>query len=125
MVHAVAGYGNIMNRVIESSAGPVPEVGMGATMVLWSDRYAGTITKVYTNRAGEVTAFDYQEDTATRTDKNGMSETQHYEYAPNPEGRTAKVSRRKNGLWVKVGESARSGLRFAVGRRERYHDFGF
>ena len=48
-----------------------------------------------------------QRDNAKRTDKNGMSETQQYEYTANPEARKVTVTLRKNGRWVTQGESAK------------------
>ena len=39
-------YGSIQNRMNENSVQKVPEVGMGATMTMYTDRYACTILEV-------------------------------------------------------------------------------
>ena len=39
-------HGNIINRVQEHSLSPEPRVGMGATIYMWSDRLAATITAI-------------------------------------------------------------------------------
>jgi len=38
--------GNAINHVYSSLKTPEPEVGMGATILCWSDRHAATIVKV-------------------------------------------------------------------------------
>lgn len=115
---------------------PEPEVGMGATILMWTDRHAATVAEiVYRSYATLVIAV--QEDTARRTDTNGMSECQSYSYEPNPRGRIHYFRRRKNGTWQEVTrdrmtpgrvrylvvEGGGSGLR--LGERSEYHDFSF
>ena len=39
-------YGSLNNRLLEYENQIVPEVGMGATELMWSDRYPYTIIKV-------------------------------------------------------------------------------
>jgi len=53
---------------------PEPTVGMGVTMLSWSDRHAGTIVEV--NMKKRYIAIT--EDDATRIDNNGISEGQQY-----------------------------------------------
>lgn len=73
-------YGNLINRVMENTTSNKPTVGMGATILGYSDRHAATVVSV--SKDGK--SVDIQRDTATRTDKNGMSECQDYEYSPTP-----------------------------------------
>lgn len=98
---------------------PAPQVGMGATVLLWTDRHAATIVSVEKNgkRIGIV------EDEATRIDKNGMSESQEYSYAPG-KGGVQYFTLRKNGAYVREGDSIK-GTRIAIGARRHYHDFSF
>lgn len=112
-------YGNIMNRIAETIPPSTPTVGMGATILMWSDRYPATIVAVKDKQ------ITLQEDTATRTDKNGMSESQQYEFKPNPDGRIFNATLRKNGTYVLEGGSMRSGTIIRIGRRDRYYDFSF
>lgn len=105
----------IWNHVdlVEQHATPV--VGMGATVLSYTDRNAYTIVAV-PSRCRMI----LQRDTATRTDDNGMSESQTYEFSRNPEAPTI-VCRfgRKNG-W-----RTPDGRKVLVGVREQYRDFSF
>jgi hypothetical protein len=73
-------YGSLVNRLMEASARPEPEVGMGATVCMWSDRHGVTITEVLRYKtgpkAGQVKGVKTRACKATRTDNNGMSESQ-------------------------------------------------
>lgn len=113
-------FGNLMNRMEETVGSPTPEVGMGATILMFSDTYACTVIKIHSPKRVTV-----QEDTAIRTDKNGMSESQDYTFTPNPEGPTYVVTLRKNGQWIIEGQSMKQGTVVRLGGRRRYFDFGF
>jgi hypothetical protein len=114
--------GSLVNHVYSRAVQPTPAVGMGATILAWSDRYAGTIIAVHPDGS-----FDVQEDKATRTDANGMSESQTYAYEPNPAGRVHKFRVVKRGK--AKGELREAGKRggygVMVGVRRKYHDFSF
>jgi hypothetical protein len=106
---------------VESNSGyyPVvkkPEVGMPVTVLMWTDRYPGTIIKV--SPSGRTIQF--QEDYAAHIDKNGQSENQHYEYTRNPNAsvKTARFGKRG---WRVTGMG--SGL--FIGKREKYQDPNF
>lgn len=119
-----SGINHIYSRMTKGA--PEPEVGMGATLLRWTDRQAATIILVH-DRIVKV-----QHDTATRTDDLGMSDCQSYEYAPNPDGCVETFRRDGSGgydpvrfnyqtkRWNKTG---RGGL--IVGKRDQYHDFSF
>ena len=94
-----------------------PEIGMGATLLGYTDRFPYTVIEVSKNGK----RCKVQEDSAVRLDDNGVSESQHYDYIPNPEGEIIAISRRKNGAWIEVG----GGARFHVGSRRKYHDYSF
>ena len=96
-----------------------PEVGMGATIFLWSDRHACTIIDVKPKR------IVVQRDESIRIDKNGMSEIQEYEYKPDPSGYISEFSLRKNGTWVQVGHSYKDGTKLGIGFRREYYDYTF
>lgn len=103
---------------------PTPVVGMGATILMWSDRHAATIRLIdhfkTGARAGQVKAVWVTEDQAIRIDNNGMSENQTYEYLPQADGPYKKFTLRKNGRFVDSG-----GTTLAVGYRNEYHDYSF
>lgn len=105
--------GSLVNHVIASQQQPTPEVGMGATICLWSDRHACTIVKVTPSQV------HVQADKATRTDKNGMSESQEYSYERQPSAPVEIFRKTKRGYRNKGGSY------LSIGVRREYYDFSF
>ncbi len=92
-----------------------PEVGMGCTIQMYSDRHAATIVRV--SSSGKTVWV--QQDIATRTDDNGMSESQQYTYAPNPSAAVQRFYFNKDGQW-------KGDIGFLnIGIRNEYHDYSF
>ncbi len=117
-------YGNLMNRIEEHAVAALPAVGDGATIYHYTDRTAGTVTAVTVNKRSGAATITVTEDTATRTDNYGMSETQSYAYTPNPDGRVFTVRRvtlKAGKVWRVKGSG--DGVRF--GHRSAYHDYSF
>jgi hypothetical protein len=112
--------GSLVNHIMGGSQ-PTPEVGMGATMLGWTDRSPATIIAV--SASGK--RVTVREDKATRTDSNGMSDAQSYTYEPDDNGVERAYTLRKNGRWVQVGQSAKGGARLSIGSRSKYHDYSF
>lgn len=54
-----------------------------------------------------------------------MSESQDYCYEQNPNAKRETYTLRKNGAWVKEGESMKNGSRLRIGERLEYFDFSF
>lgn len=108
---------NVISMIMEGS-NLKPEIGMGCTLLYFTDRYAATIINV--SKSGK--AVTVQEDKAIRTDKNGMSDSQSYRYERNPKGRTYSFSLRKDGTW-KMRKSNHPTLH--IGSRNHYHDYSF
>lgn len=119
--------GSLVNLVMgmATNGQPDPVVGMGVTMLSWTDRRAATIIKVDGN------VITVQRDHAKRTDANGMSEQQAYEYSPDTEGATYLYRQNKAGQWVgvyrdsKSGRFNQNGSRLRMGERDEYYDFSF
>jgi hypothetical protein len=113
---------------------PEPELGMGITFLSWTDRHAGTIHDIRTKN-GRVFEFDASYDKAVRTDGNGMSESQSYDFTPRPEAPRTTYRRDRSGQWRKmgtkyVGEREVYGFvdksqSVRLGERDQYHDFSF
>jgi hypothetical protein len=110
---------------------PEPVVGMGATLLQWTDRDPATIIEVKKTKAG-AWIVAVQEDNAQRTDNNGFSESQEYEYSANPNGSISYFRFEEGKGWrgISPGKKPGSwklngggGLR--IGEREKYHDFSF
>lgn len=114
-------FGNLMNRVAETVKPQAPTVGMGATIIYYSDRAAATIIEV--NAAGS--QIKIQRDKAIRTDGNKMSDSQSYRYEADPNGEIRTATLRKNGTFVMQKEQMRNGTIVRVGERSEYYDYGF
>lgn len=124
--------GSLVNHIysVATKGQPEPTVGMGATILGWTDRNAVTITDVFT--AGKRTYITAQQDHAKRIDTNGMSESQDYEYTPNPNGALYNFRQNPtNGRWEEVyknpetGRWIKSGRGLRIGDRDEYYDFSF
>ena len=92
---------------------------MGATVIGYTDRNSATVIEV------KGKTLTVQMDEATRTDSNGMSESQTYEFTPNPNGAKRVYTLRKNGQWIAQGDSIKNGGRIQLGSRSKYYDFSF
>lgn len=89
-------YGSINNRVDEGHQYCEKiEVGTGMTEYMWSDRHAYEVTKVINQNHVFVRRLE-----AIRTDHNGMSECQDYEYKQNPNAAEIEIVKRYNAWYV-------------------------
>jgi hypothetical protein len=120
--------GSLVNHLYSrmTIGAPEPTVGMGVTMLSWTDRDAGTIVEVNMKRR----YIAVVEDNAKRLDNNGISEGQEYEFTPNPDGYVYYYRKDKKGQWRKCYYNENKRLVFGnggliVGRREKYYDFSF
>jgi len=106
--------GSLINHIAAREIGPLPAVGMGATILAWSDRYAATI--IYVSKSRKLVRV--QHDRSRRTDDNGgFSENQSYEYSRDPNGSVETFRLGKRG-WRKQG----GGFGLLIGHREKYRD---
>ena len=93
----------------------IPEVGMGATKLWWSDRTPYTIIRIVSEKCIVI-----QEDLYRRIDHNGMSEDQTWEMGSNPTGITVSIRKHKDGAWYDA-----NGGKYLIGKREVYYDYSF
>lgn len=112
--------GSLVNRIYGRMNSLEPEIGMGATVLHYTDRSAATVVSISSN--GKRIGIKY--DKATRTDSNGMSDAQSYSYEPG-DGPTIYFTKRKNGNFVQEGSGMREGLKVLIGKRDHYHDYSF
>jgi hypothetical protein len=106
---------SIWNYVTLTEQFATPVIGMGATLLGWSDRYAYTVIAM--SKSGKTITL--QEDDATRTDTNGMSESQQYDYVRNLRGRIIKAFRTKSHGW------RHKRMKVLLGVRDSYYDYSF
>ena len=90
-----------------------PVVGMPCTICYMNDRVAATVS--YVSKGGHKVIV--REDTVKRTDNNGMSSDQTYEYACNPYGKEHTFHRRDDGDFAQRGKFLR------LGERSHYYCF--
>jgi hypothetical protein len=111
-------YGSLQNVMYADSKSSIkPEVGMGATLIMWTDRHAYTIIEVSKNGK----TFRMQRDNAIRTDENGMSDSQSYRYERDTDGGILTVRLGKNGVWKVLKSKTTVGIGF----RREYYDYSF
>lgn len=111
-----AKHGSLQNAMADQTKSLAAEIGMGVTEIMYSDRHPYTITAILSAKRIQVKA-----DIAKRTDNRGASETQDYEYTPDPTAPAVTLFLNKFGKWKQVGDA--QGSTFLVGRREEYYDF--
>jgi predicted secreted protein len=112
--------GSLQNCLADNSPSKeLPKIGSGATICGWTDRHPVTVVGARFTKSGKM-VVEIQYDFATRTDKNGMSESQTYEYTPNPDSPIQTFRQRKDGVLRNQSSQVLS-----LGAREKYYDFSF
>lgn len=121
--------GSLVNHLLAAGTlgQPTPEVGMGATLLSWTDRNPATITKVFA--IGKALAVQVKQDDFKVVSGSMQDGSAEYEFSPNPTGyawtfkfdgsRWVQVVLNKStGRWKKVsgGDSLR------IGDRAKYYD---
>jgi len=112
--------GSLINHLYATSKPAVPEVGMGATILRWTDRAAATIVEV--SPSGK--SLKVKCDRSIRTDNLGMTDAQSYRYEQIEDIGAITYTLRKNGRWVRQGDTM-NGESLAIGVRDTYHDYSF
>lgn len=126
-------YGSINNRLEACCKMPVPEIGMGVTELLWSDREPYEVIKVINEKKILIRSLGYE-----RTDKNGICESQEYRFFSKPDG-YVKTLVLRNGKWrdlkkemvnengklVTIDTRKLGCSEWLIGRAEKYFDLSF
>ena len=108
-----------------------PEVGMGATEYLVTDRNPYTIIEVMSEKRIKVQADNFK--VIKGGEHDGSAE---YEYSRNSNGAIVTIAKAKNGRWYTAGRTIqcgngesyfqpggmKHGILFALGNRRRYYD---
>ena len=136
-------YGSILNRIDENRCYKldfVPEIGMGATEYMYSDRHAYSVASYHPNwRNKGFEIVGLKRDHAKRVDGNGMSESQTWEFTPNPESnpsflrskfydhpKLGKVKIYEPVTWnQKSNRWNKGGNNIVIGHRSEYYDYSF
>lgn len=129
-------FGSLTNDIYSRATNgqPEPTVGMGATVLMWSDRHAATITSAEARPNGGWRIV-VQQDTAKVTKGSAFDGSAEYEYSANLtgptytfeffpiEGRWRHLRNSESGRFVKVPRSDGHGL--TIGQRREYRDSSF
>jgi hypothetical protein len=122
--------GSVMNHLMSAGSGLEPEVGMGATLLHWTDRAAATVVEIW--KEGKADFIALTEDDARLVSGSGLSERQVYEFTPRPDGHRKVYRRRPGGTWEAVYKkestgrwSKNSGPGLLLGERQTYYDPSF
>lgn len=97
------------------------KVGDGATICYYSDREPATIIEI--SEDGKIVKV--QEDKAVRTDTNGMSDSQDYDYFRNENGTIHTFKRNRKGFYTDNGKATDYGTKLGFGYRRKYFDYSF
>ena len=127
-------FGSLQNRLQERMVigAPEPQIGMGATILSYTDRHPATIVEI--KKIGKATLITLQADNAKRIDNNGMSESQEYEYERDPNGylyyfKQAEPNTRWKHMMLNPETNrlnvVKCGRGLFIGEREEYYDFSF
>ncbi len=131
MLKAGTQTGSLMNHLASraTKGQPKAEVGMGATLLMWTDRHAATIIDVEGDGLSAGTILTVQEDHAKIVSGSAMDGSAEYEYSPNPEGYKKYFRLSAKGFWDCIyrneqtgrwNKSSSGGL--AIGYRREYRD---
>ena len=110
--------GSLVNHIYSNMTNtPNPKAGMGATELCWTDRHPYTIVEV--SKSGKTLWATRDSVKVIRGSiQDGSAE---YEFTSNLDAPRTKYTFRKNGLFVRHGDSI-TGSTLLVGKREEYHD---
>lgn len=112
-------YGSLQNRLQENMPAIKPQLGMGATEILYTDRHAYEVIAVKDERHCTVRQYECKI-------KEGTSwYDQEYDYISNPRGRVVNLFLTKKGKWVQRYPSGRYGNTFRMGIADEYYDPSF
>lgn len=112
MLKAGTETGSLVNHILSASGQPKPEVGMGATILMWTDRWAATIVKVTPKQV------HVRQDRATLTKGHWSTEIQEYKHEPDPDAPVLVFRMTKRGYRC-------NGWGLFVGNRRQYRDPSF
>ena len=120
--------GSVMNHLYSrmTKGQPKPEVGMGATLLSWTDRHPATITNVEVTK--NFIVLTIQEDDYKLVKGSQMDGSAEYTFTPNTRGRVLHF-RFQNGTWREIMKNAKTGrwnltrgYGLRIGERGKYYD---
>lgn len=125
--------GSMINHLMSRSTKNQPkvEVGVGSTILMWSDRKAATIISVQGDGISIGTIITVQEDNVRVISGSIFDGSAEYEYSPNPDGYTQTYRLNKKGFWERIVRNTETGRwnkqegSISIGVRQQYRDPSF
>lgn len=125
--------GSLVNHVLSGAKRVEPELGMGATLLSWSDRDAATVVDIVRDGNGKLKRFATTQDEAHVTSGSGHDGSAVYGYVTRADGaRSWWMPNRKGDGYDQIRHSSATGRwqkvhsgRIVLGRRETYRDPSF
>lgn len=116
-------YGNVINRLQENGGSVRPEVGMGVTEYLWSDREAYEIVEVVNDKHFKMRKYE------AKNIGSGYGDNS-WELISNPDGYVYDMYFRYGSWWHRHRKSYEDGYEFTkkkirLGVADYYYDFEF
>ena len=118
---------DILSRATDGQ--PIPEIGMGATILMVSDRQAATIVDVFS--INKETAVKVQRDIATVVSGSRHDGSAEYAFERDPEG-TERTYKFDGVRWRQIRQNAKTGrwiitdnTSLRIGSRSEYYDPSF
>lgn len=124
--------GSAVNHIYSrmTKGAPEPKIAMPATVLMWSDRHAATLTAIEPYRGTIV--VEVQTDLATVVSGSSWDGSAEYVYQRNPNGTRYSFRRESDGSWTQVRRNPStgrwnkvSGAGLILGMREEYRDPSF
>ncbi len=109
-------YGSLQNRLSERCKSPKPEIGMGATELMYSDRNAYEVVEIIDDMHIVVRRM--------KAELVGSYYDQDYKLSSDPSGRTQRLFLTKKGQWREQW-GRQLGNVFALGYASEYRDPSF
>jgi hypothetical protein len=117
---------NMMHAAVKGA--PAPTVGMGVTILYWTDRHVGTIVKVISHSEIHFTS----DDTVADPSKPLAMGHQEWIHTPNPNGPIVIGKKAKDGKWYIAHKTPTGQMRvnkhctpLAVGVKNYRYDWSF
>jgi len=111
-------YGSLNNRISERVRSKEPEIGMGVTEYMWSDREAWEIIEIKDDRHIVIRELD-----SKLPEGDSIFGSQNWIFSSNPDNRTKVLFKTIDKGWKeRIGTRRLGTSRFVLGRADKYYD---
>lgn len=103
-------FGSLNNLMLGNIKPPTPELGMGATILMWTDRRPCTVIAISPSGKRITVQEDHWNDG---------------QFSPDANAQKVDYTLRKCGRWVRQGSRTNGGEWLRLGKRDYYYDMSF